>query len=170
MTQYHNFLDEYSHDLHGLVELEEIPPIEGQTLKSGEHLVSIKGIGMGIVEADILVYNPNIWRTINENEDFTLCLAIATVQKVEYEDGDSADNFRAITIVRMLSATDFLKMLFDDVNLIQKYYTQDGIRFVSWKVSLDLLDDLEGKAALRLNLESSPPNPYAYGHHNPNFT
>ncbi|MFA5166148.1 MAG: hypothetical protein WC449_02470 [Candidatus Paceibacterota bacterium] len=170
MKEYHNFLDEYSHDLHGIVELNEIPPVDGITFPKGTHQVSIKGFGMGIKTGDIIVYNPSIGRSIQETDSFSLLIATARVINIDYDTGSSADVFCALTLAQIATSTTLLEMMTSNVILIQKYLVSDGIRCCSWKVSLDLLDDLESKAALRLSLDTSQLSPYSYGHHNPDFT
>lgn len=169
MQEFHNFLDEYSHDLHGLVDISELPKIEGLIQEKDEHVLSLKGIGLGIKTNDVIVYNPNIWRIVLENEEFALSIALALVQNIEYGSGDSADEFCAIAITKVASSVEILEMMFGKTHLIQKFLTSDGIKTNSWKVSLELLDDLEGKAALRLCMNSSITSSYTYGHHNPDF-
>lgn len=169
MKEYHNFLDEYSHDLHGLVDVSELPKIEGLMQEKDKHVLLLKGIGLGIKTNDIIVYNPNIGQTILEDEAFVLSVALALVQNIEYGSGDSADEFCAIAITKIATSIELLEMMFGKTCLIQKFLTSDGIRTNSWKVSLKLLDDLESKAALRLCANSSSASFYTYGHHNPNF-
>ena len=90
MKEYHNCLDEYSHDLHGIVEISKVTPLKGLKLLKDTHQISINGIGLGIKTGDVIVYNPDIWRSVRENDNFPLIIAGAQVIKIGYETGDSA--------------------------------------------------------------------------------
>ena len=148
MTEYHNFLDEYSHENHGLVSADEIS-IDGLSCEPETKLVELCGIGLDIKVGDIVIYSPVTWQTINEDEDYSLKVAFAQINHIEYDQCGHGDEFKATASVKMMTTMDFLELKFAKTKIVQKFRTDGEIFTCRWDFDESLVYDLECKAILR---------------------